>query len=273
MKTFSSSLCLLCVLCVSVVKSLPCSPFTFASTTRRRGSRPRCGFASRGRMARAFPPLGRVVGVPHRPQRGCRRAPRSSVASAGTTSTARARSRCRPACRCGCRPTKGPEYTPLDETVTLGAGQMALRFAIERWTDSRADGWVSVDTRCHFLSPHAALLEAAAEDVDVVNLLAAPFPVLASRRQHLRDHAEPARVQRADAGARKRDGPGGRREHAQHAPGTGEGRAVELAPAGLPARVRRRRDRRLVGVRLVRPVPPQGRADGVGRCVRAGRRH
>ena len=75
--------------------------------------------------------------------------------------------------------TKGPEYTPLDETVTLGAGQMALRFAIERWTDSRADGWVSVDTRCHFLSPHAALLEAAAEDLDVVNLLATPFPVLA----------------------------------------------------------------------------------------------
>ena len=71
---------------------------------------------------------------------------------------------------------KGPEYTPLDETVTLGAGQMALRFAITRWADSRADGWVSVDTRCHFLSPHDALLEAAAEGVDVVNLLATPQP-------------------------------------------------------------------------------------------------
>src|SRR5438128_9441214 len=42
---------------------------------------------------------------------------------------------------------KGAEYTPLDETVTLGAGQMALRFAVGRWHDSRAEGWVSVDTR------------------------------------------------------------------------------------------------------------------------------
>ena len=74
---------------------------------------------------------------------------------------------------------KGPEWTPLDETVTLGAGQIALRFALTRWTDSRADGWVTVDTRCHFIGPHAALLEAQAEDVGVVNLLATPFPVLA----------------------------------------------------------------------------------------------
>src|SRR5688500_14801776 len=28
--------------------------------------------------------------------------------------------------------TKGPEYTPLDETVTLGAGQISLRFSIAR---------------------------------------------------------------------------------------------------------------------------------------------
>ena len=74
---------------------------------------------------------------------------------------------------------KGPAFVPLDETVTLGAGHISLRFTISRWTDSRADGWVSVDTRCHFISPHAALLEAQAEGVDVVNLLATPFPVLA----------------------------------------------------------------------------------------------
>src|SRR4051794_16876157 len=41
--------------------------------------------------------------------------------------------------------TKGPEYRPLDQAVTLGAGQMALRFAVERCADTRADGWVSVD--------------------------------------------------------------------------------------------------------------------------------
>ena len=68
--------------------------------------------------------------------------------------------------------TKGPEYTPLDETITLGAGQISMRFAIERWIDMRAKRWYSGDSRCHFLSPHEALLEAAAEALDVVNLLA-----------------------------------------------------------------------------------------------------
>ena len=71
------------------------------------------------------------------------------------------------------RATKGPEYQPLDETVTLGPGQLTLRLTIERFADTRADGWHSGDARCHFLSPHAALFEAAAEDLDVVNVLAA----------------------------------------------------------------------------------------------------
>ena len=71
---------------------------------------------------------------------------------------------------------KGLEYTRLDETVTLGAGQMALRFAVARWADSREKGYVSVDARCHFLTPHDTLLEAAGEDLDVVNLLATPQP-------------------------------------------------------------------------------------------------
>jgi hypothetical protein len=68
--------------------------------------------------------------------------------------------------------TKGPEYRLVREKINLLAGKLALRFAIERWTDQRAEGWYSGDTRVHFLSPHAALLEAAAEDLAVVNLLA-----------------------------------------------------------------------------------------------------
>jgi hypothetical protein len=70
----------------------------------------------------------------------------------------------------------GFERIPLDETVTLGPGQMALRFEMPVWRGSMHDGmahpWTRIDTRCHFLDPHAALLEAAAEDVDVVNVLA-----------------------------------------------------------------------------------------------------
>ena len=72
--------------------------------------------------------------------------------------------------------TKGPEFTPLDEAVTLGPGQMALRFSIKRSSDLRSKGWHSGDSRCHFLTPHDALLEAAAEDLDVVNLLAIEEP-------------------------------------------------------------------------------------------------
>jgi hypothetical protein len=67
---------------------------------------------------------------------------------------------------------KGFEYRPVDETVTLGPGKMALRFTIERTSNLRDRGWVAGDGRCHFLSPHDALLEAAAEDLDIVNLLA-----------------------------------------------------------------------------------------------------
>jgi len=71
---------------------------------------------------------------------------------------------------------KGPEYRPLRAEVGLAPGKLALRFELERWTDLRAERWYSGDTRCHFLTPHAALLEAAAEDVAVVNLLCRESP-------------------------------------------------------------------------------------------------
>jgi hypothetical protein len=67
---------------------------------------------------------------------------------------------------------KGLEYRPQTVEVTLPAGKLALRLSIERWTNLREQGWYSGDTRCHYLSPHAALLEAAAEDLAVVNVLA-----------------------------------------------------------------------------------------------------
>lgn len=70
------------------------------------------------------------------------------------------------------RATKGPEFRSLDETVKLGAGQMALRFGIDRWMHLAEAGWISGDSRSHFVPPHAAALEAAAEDVGIVNLLA-----------------------------------------------------------------------------------------------------
>ena len=72
--------------------------------------------------------------------------------------------------------SKGPEYRPVEQTVSLAAGQMALRFTIERWADWRAEGWHAGDIRAHELTPHAALLEGAAEGLAVVQLLARERP-------------------------------------------------------------------------------------------------
>ncbi len=71
---------------------------------------------------------------------------------------------------------KGPEYEPIRRTVTLGPGKMALRFEIERRSDLRKTGWFAGDCRAHELSPHAALVEGAAEGLAVVNLLARQRP-------------------------------------------------------------------------------------------------
>jgi hypothetical protein len=81
---------------------------------------------------------------------------------------------------------KGPEYTPHHLELMLTAGKLALRFALQRWINLRQEGWYSGDTRAHSLTPHAALLEAAAEDLAVVNLLAAECQVPGPERKTYR---------------------------------------------------------------------------------------
>ncbi len=66
--------------------------------------------------------------------------------------------------------TKGLFHQSVSQVVTLKAGQLALRFTFESW--GHGDGFTQADSRCHFLTPHGAKLEAAAEGLDVVNLLA-----------------------------------------------------------------------------------------------------
>ena len=68
--------------------------------------------------------------------------------------------------------SKGPGFRPLRETLVLGDGQLTLRFKVHRWATAAWNDFVAVDSRCHFLSPHSARLEAAAEGLDLVNLLA-----------------------------------------------------------------------------------------------------
>lgn len=72
---------------------------------------------------------------------------------------------------------KGIDYAPVDQVVALGAGKMALRFTMAR--KSPTDGVQQVDARCHFSTPHAALLDGAAAGLDVVNLQAMPISYLA----------------------------------------------------------------------------------------------
>ncbi len=80
--------------------------------------------------------------------------------------------------------SKGPEYLPLRQEVSLPAGKLALRLSIGRWINLREQGWYSGDTWVH-MTPHAALLEAGAEDVAVVNVLAFESYVLgAEGRQY-----------------------------------------------------------------------------------------
>lgn len=66
---------------------------------------------------------------------------------------------------------RGFEYEPVRLTTTIGEGQRHLRVALRRWVDMAASGWFSGDTHAHGLSTQAALLEARAEDLRVVNVL------------------------------------------------------------------------------------------------------
>ncbi|GIW83701.1 MAG: hypothetical protein KatS3mg106_214 [Gemmataceae bacterium] len=66
----------------------------------------------------------------------------------------------------------GPDYQPRDEMLTLGTGQLTLRLVLHRRWNHRSAGWMALDLRCHDITPHLALLEAAAEGLDVVQLLA-----------------------------------------------------------------------------------------------------
>ncbi|MEM7126400.1 MAG: CehA/McbA family metallohydrolase [Chloroflexota bacterium] len=71
--------------------------------------------------------------------------------------------------------TKGYEVTPLRTKVSVTPETDALVFELERVLSWRSRGWVTADTHVHFLTPQTALLEGAAEGVNVVNLLASQW--------------------------------------------------------------------------------------------------
>ena len=71
--------------------------------------------------------------------------------------------------------SKGFECKPIHQVVTITNETQELIFELERIVGWSERGWVSADTHVHFLSPITAHLEGAAEDVNVVNLLASQW--------------------------------------------------------------------------------------------------
>jgi hypothetical protein len=70
---------------------------------------------------------------------------------------------------------KGFEYEPVRRRLDISPGQRDLKVEISRYADFRSKGWVTADTHTHFLSPTTAVLEAQAEGLNLINLLAAQW--------------------------------------------------------------------------------------------------
>ena len=67
---------------------------------------------------------------------------------------------------------KGFDHRPIRMEIVVDETTRELELELERAIDLRAAGWVSADPHVHFLAPSTALLQAAAEDVTLVHLLA-----------------------------------------------------------------------------------------------------
>jgi len=71
--------------------------------------------------------------------------------------------------------SKGFEIWPIRKRITVALDTSEIIIEIEGSLGWRENGWVTADTHVHFLSPTSALLEGAAESVNVINLLASQW--------------------------------------------------------------------------------------------------
>ncbi len=71
--------------------------------------------------------------------------------------------------------SKGFEIRPVRQVVQVSPETEEIRIEIDKVLHWREKGWVTADTHVHFLSPMTALLEGAAEGVNIVNLLASQW--------------------------------------------------------------------------------------------------
>jgi len=71
--------------------------------------------------------------------------------------------------------SKGFEIRPVRWVAEVTPATREIVIEIDKVLPWREKGWVTADTHVHFLSPMSALLEGAAEGVNVVNLLASQW--------------------------------------------------------------------------------------------------
>ena len=69
----------------------------------------------------------------------------------------------------------GFDQAPHRSRIDVDGSTGHLELPLDRTIDLHGGRWVTADTHVHFLAPSTALLQAAAEDVDLVNLLAAQW--------------------------------------------------------------------------------------------------
>jgi len=71
--------------------------------------------------------------------------------------------------------SKGFEYRPIRQKVTISPGQRELSLTLDRPINWRTRGWMTADTHVHFISPTTAWLQGQAEGLNLVNLLASQW--------------------------------------------------------------------------------------------------
>ncbi len=71
--------------------------------------------------------------------------------------------------------SKGFEIRPVRKVIEISPDTQEVTIEVERLLRWRERGWVTADTHVHFLSPGSALLEGAAEGVNIINLLASQW--------------------------------------------------------------------------------------------------
>ncbi len=71
--------------------------------------------------------------------------------------------------------SRGFEIKPVRQVFSVTPETKEITIELEKALSWRERGWVTADTHVHFLSPGSALLEGAAEGVNVVNLLASQW--------------------------------------------------------------------------------------------------